>query len=128
MKISLDLNVRVSGCVFVVSYSILKSENMAENLDLFSLEDEDISQLFITQEPKQNVMELLDKSDEEMDMEDSNYFLGVAETDFQSPCRSIFGQAVPIYSDISDDISVIISEMKGKYMLFCNSINNYFDL
>ena len=70
---------------------------MAENMDLFSLEDDDCSQLFITQEPKQNI--------ENMDINDG-MFLGIAKTDFSSPCASLVSKD-SIYSDISnaEDVS-----------------------
>ena len=43
---------------------------MAGNGDMYSLEDEDCSQLFITQEPKENIADLCDKSFENMDVDD----------------------------------------------------------
>ena len=43
--------------------------------DLFSLEDDDVSKMFITQEGKEPISELLDKSNDDVDV-DKNIFLG----------------------------------------------------
>ena len=43
--------------------------------DLFSLEDDDVSQMFITQEGKEPISELLDKSNDDVDV-DKNILLG----------------------------------------------------
>ena len=73
---------------------------MAQNLDLLSLEDEECSQMFITQESHGNVENLMDKSGENSD---DNLFLGMFEDDFSSPCVSLMDNNLPVYSDISDD-------------------------
>ena len=51
--------------------------------DLFSLEDDDVSQMFITQEGKEPISELLDKSNDDVDA-DKNIFLGSKVTNFQN--------------------------------------------
>ena len=69
--------------------------------ELFSLEDDDYGDLFITQESsKSSEMPLdMDKSCDE-----SELFLGVEPADFKSPCLSQVGPIRnPMYSDISDD-------------------------
>ena len=72
-------------------------------LDLFSLEDEDCSQLFITQQPSQKIVNMLDKSDENNDSGNET-FLGLSADDFKSPCSSLVTKSVLSndYSDISD--------------------------
>ena len=71
--------------------------------DLFSLEDDDISQMFITQEGKEPISELLDKSNDDVDV-DKNIFLGSKVTNFQMPAMSFVQKRnLPEYSDISDD-------------------------
>ena len=73
---------------------------MAENMDLFSLEDEDCSELFITQEPKENLVGLMNENVENMEVNDDS-FLGLEKTNFSSPCVSLVSKD-SIYSDISD--------------------------
>ena len=54
--------------------------------DLFSLEDDDVSQMFITQEGKEPISELLDKSNDDVDA-DKNIFWGVRSLIFKCrPC------------------------------------------
>ena len=67
---------------------------------VFSLEDEDYGNMFITQESSNSdtLQNFKDKSDDE-----DEFFLRVKTTDFASPCVS---QVMPLkdlmYSDISD--------------------------
>ena len=73
-------------------------------LEVFSLEDDDYNGLFITQTPREdkNLVGESEKCDEKCS---ENSFLGVAESDFQSPCVSLFGPNTSNgmeYSDISD--------------------------
>ena len=71
--------------------------------DLFSLEDDDCSQLFITQEPKEKNMELIEINGNQTS-NDSGIFLGNPVTDFKSLCVSLSGSNnINIYSDISED-------------------------
>ena len=71
--------------------------------DLFSLEDDDVSQMFITQEGKEPISELLDKSNDDVDV-DKNIFLGSKVTNFQMLAMSFVQKRnLPEYSDISDD-------------------------
>ena len=71
---------------------------MAEGVNVFSLEDDDYNELFITQVPKDNVD--VNKCNDE---ESGDMFFGVAKDDFQSPCSSLINRNEPtIYSDISD--------------------------
>ena len=74
---------------------------MAENMDVCSLEDYKCSQLFITQEAKDNCGNLLSENCENMDTND-DVFLGNSSSDFRSPCVSMLSKD-SIYSDISDD-------------------------
>ena len=70
-------------------------------MDIFSLEDEDISSLFITQESSGNVEKLMENSQDEEDG-----ILGIAAGDFSSPCVSLVDRKEnynPEVSDISDD-------------------------
>ena len=75
---------------------------MAGNGDMYSLEDEDCSQLFITQEPKENIADLCDKSFQNMDVDG----LFSANERIMQPCVSMFAKPKSngdaIYSDISD--------------------------
>ena len=88
----------VCGVIYVVNGLIM--ENFE---DLFSLEDDDVSQMFITQEGKEPISELLDKSNDDVDA-DKNIFLGSKVTNFQMPAMSFVQKRnLPEYSDISDD-------------------------
>ena len=71
--------------------------------DLFSLEDDDVSQMFITQEGKEPISELLDKGNDDVDA-DKNIFLGSKVNNFQMPAMSFVQKRnLPEYLDISDD-------------------------
>ena len=63
-------------------------------MDLFSLEDDDASSLFITQESNGDSNITING--------DNNSILG-DPMDFGSPCASLVGDAKPHYSDISED-------------------------
>ena len=68
---------------------------------MFSLEDDNYGNMFITQESSksENLLDELDESDK-----DSNLFCGVRENDFQSPVVSKVNVIQnPMYSDISED-------------------------
>ena len=85
----------------------------SENLDLFSLEDDEFSELFITQEPSVNNHEDEDKDQESIEM-DNNFQFGKASNDFSSPCVSLVRRnmpELPHYSDISDDENVFEKSM-----------------
>ena len=67
--------------------------------ELFSLEDDDLSQFFITQESRGETSEIVDKS-----AESGNLFLGKDVNDLTSPVMSVIQKRnMPVYSDISDD-------------------------
>ena len=75
-----------------------------DDIELFSLEDDDANELFITQTPKENLLSHLELS---QNRNDSGIF-GV-EGDFQSPLVSVVKQANStqfVYEDISDDENV----------------------
>ena len=74
---------------------------MDQNMEFCSLEDEECSQLFITQESKDNSNYEKNENCEKMEVNDSVY-LGNSSTDFSSPCVSLVSRD-SIYSDISDD-------------------------
>ena len=70
-------------------------------MEVFSLEDDDCNELFITQESKDY------SQNEEVKME-SGYesFLGLDPFDFQSPCKSVIcnkSTYAPHCSDLSDE-------------------------
>ena len=68
--------------------------------EVFSLEDDDYGDLFITQQSSndQNIKSNLDKSEEE-----DGLFLGIETSDFKSPCLSVVSPLKnAMYSDISD--------------------------
>ena len=65
-------------------------------MEIFSLEDDDASDLFITQTPSENKNEVVK--------------MGIIDDpmDFTSPCKSLVGDVGQKYSDISDDDDVLI--------------------
>ena len=65
-------------------------------MELFSLEDDDARELFITQTPSQN------KGGAEL-----AGLLG-DPLDFTTPCKSLIGDGIVKYSDISDDDDIVI--------------------
>ena len=68
-------------------------------MDYYSLEEDDASGLFITQESSRINDEIGENHDESGDN-----FLGVMTDDFQSPCVSLVtGENTAHYSDISED-------------------------
>ena len=98
MKFSCGLDVCLWYLIYLVNGLIM--ENFE---DLFSLEDDDVSQMFITQEGKEPISELLDKSNDDIDA-DKNIFLGSKVTNFQMPAMSFVQKRnLPEYLDISDD-------------------------
>ena len=73
---------------------------MDENMELFSLEDEECSQLFITQESKSSVSSNIGENDGKV-MDSMTNFLGMLPYDFTSPTKSLLIKD-SVYSDISD--------------------------
>ena len=89
--------------VFLVSLKCIFWIKMSGFEKLFSLEDDEWSELFITQEPRNNIAEILEKTDENLQME-CGKFLGTYGNDFALPCTWVVQKGnMPIYSDISDD-------------------------
>ena len=88
-------------------------------MDTFSLEDEDVSGMFITQESTQNVSNLGINEDNEDDS-----IFGIASDDFSSPCVSLVSCNVnynPEVSDISDG-EVEFQKPKPRYIIVRNII------
>ena len=75
---------------------------MEDSGDLFSLEDDDYNEMFITQVPK--VGNDGNKNSEVLEKEvNDGMILGLARDDFQSPCSSLINRKESgIYSDISE--------------------------
>ena len=69
-------------------------------MELFSLEEDDFGDLFLTQKDTNNV------ANQDINHEDdSEMFLGKSEQDFQSPCASLVcdrKESSAMYLDISD--------------------------
>ena len=74
---------------------------MDENMEVFSLEDYESSQLFITKKSNESGVNIAQNNVNEMDTNEDLY-LGRKVSDFSSPCVS-FTSKDSIYSDISDD-------------------------
>ena len=72
---SLSEDVDEDRCIFVVSLKCIFQIKMSGFEELFSLEDDECSKLFITQEPKNNITEILEKTDENLPIE-CGKFLG----------------------------------------------------
>ena len=66
---------------------------------MFSLEDDDANELFITQESKENLLDKLQESEKS----DLSGLLGIDSMDFASQCSSLRQGVQMHYSDISDD-------------------------
>ena len=66
---------------------------------MYSLEDDDCSELFITQSTNDSIMDEMELSQRPSVL---NIF-GSDGTDFQSPCTLLVNRNKPIYEDISDD-------------------------
>ena len=85
-----------------------------EDSGLFSLEDDDVHELFITQTPRENLLSHLDMS---KNTNESGIFGD--GTNFQSPCASLVNAVTdqgPIYEDISDDENAFeTSKNEGNY-------------
>ena len=69
-------------------------------MELFSLEDEECSQLFITQESKSSVSSNIGENDGKI-MDSMTNFLGMLPYDFTSRTKSLLIKD-SVYSDISD--------------------------
>ena len=72
-----------------------------DSLDICLLEEDDMGGLFLTQESRSNTKNVGEDMEEE-----EGTFLGLSQTDFQSPCKSMLaaaGRDSAIYSDISDE-------------------------
>ena len=67
---------------------------MVSLMEVFSLQDDEARDLFITQTPKEDNLDVLDNG---------NFQFGVDKNDFQSPCVSLVDQCrSDQYSDIFD--------------------------
>ena len=66
---SLSEDVDEDRCIFVVSLKCIFWIKKAGFEELFLLEDDAYSELFITQEPKNNTAEIFEKTDENLPME-----------------------------------------------------------
>ena len=86
------------GCVCVVLF-VLDMENSTGS-SCFSLEDDDCSQLFITQSSN-NSNKVIGREDSDEESVFGGSFLGIKGTDFASPNVSVLGMP-SCYSDISD--------------------------
>ena len=85
---------------FVVSFTFTCLVGIMEDSALFSLEDDDANELFITQTPRESLLDQLELTQSD----GNNSILGVCGSDFQSPCTSLVTlQQAPMYEDISDD-------------------------
>ena len=78
----------VSSCGEFVCYFSVNCELFMEP-EVFSLEDDDYGNMFITQESSQ-YEDLVEKEDK-IDNEDG-LFLGLSQSDFSSPCVSVLSQ------------------------------------
>ena len=86
-------------CVVVVSFLCFKMDNTTS--DVFSLEDDEYNEMFITQTPRESLIDKLEYSQKER-----NYSVFSDEADFQSPVMSLVDKVrdqSSIYEDISDD-------------------------
>ena len=99
MKFSCGLDVCLWCLIYVVNGLIM--ENFE---DLFSLEDDDVSQIFITQEGKEPISELLDKSNDDVDA-DKNIIWGVRSLIFK--CRPCLLCKREIYQSIQTFLMAI---------------------
>ena len=81
--------------IFVASFYVGNIVKMDDKIphSLYFLEDEDVSQLFITQSSNNEDFEVESEGE-------NNKFLGLDPMDFQLPCSSLLGN-VAHYSDIS---------------------------
>ena len=76
-----------------------------EDLNVFSLEDEEYGDMFITQTPPENKMEEDNCGENSKNKGFDDVFCRVKTTDFQSPVTSLVRDKkfdIPVYSDISD--------------------------
>ena len=79
---------------------------MSEEFGVFSLEDDDYSELFITQESRKSENNDEKSGDFKGNVVEGMQF-GIAEDDFQSSCQSMISDLNnPMYSDISDDENI----------------------
>ena len=96
---------------------------MAENMDIFSLEDDDCIQLFITQ-LSQNDSGFINCANDSNNQDKSEKFIGLNPTDFTSLVTSLLHRD-SVYSDISDDDEFILplsQKMKSRYVQYVNSV------
>ena len=76
---------------------------MAQGGQIFSLEEDECNDLFITQDPKGFVNAGINLPSSNGDSNDG-MLLGLSVNDFQSPCSSLINRKESgIYSDISSD-------------------------
>ena len=96
----------------------------SSNVDMCSLEeDEDCSELFITQESKDNEMNVVQEDGGYFDFLNSCQF-GVCATNFKSPCVTFTeGRALQMahYSDISNDDGVFEEAEEVRYVTIVTS-------
>ena len=93
--------------LFILIFA-LEMDNCGE---IFSLEDTELSQMFITQESNVQDVDMLDRSEDKMDTNE-DIFLGNDKGDFASPCVSLINKLeLPEYSDISDDDQFVCSQV-----------------
>ena len=96
-------------CWNTISFGIKK---MAEIGELFSLEEDECSEMFITQEPTNVPNVGISLPSDNTDKTDG-MLLGVSVDDFQSPCSSLVNRHESgIYSDISEDECVFQCSQK----------------
>ena len=96
------MNVSECSCgVVFVFLKLLEFTAIMEDSGLFSLEDDDAHELFITQTPWENLFSHLELSQNN----NESGFFGDG-TNFQSPCAFLVNAVTeqgPIYEDILDD-------------------------
>ena len=84
------------GCVWLLLWC-----QLCFKMDMFSLDDDNFRDLFITQSSN-SYQDNVKSGQNDMEV-DEDLFLGVKETDMSSPCTSLVeNKAVTKYSDISD--------------------------
>ena len=95
---------------------------MDEDYNMYSLEEDESLEMFVTQVATQDSVQNVSQSYEKMDINDGS-FLGLDRQDFTSPCTSLVKQNQ--YSDISEDdefYDIPLSQGKVRYVI-CLIIN-----
>ena len=102
-----------SGCVFVFCVIIIFGFKIAESgLNVFSLEDEDIDSLFITQESRNDRER--NESECEMDGISHELLLSAAGAESEGKEGSKGGVVDAIYEDISDPEDDFVNPIYGQ--------------